>query len=514
MKKTVFAAMDIGSHELAMKIFEVSPQTGLKVIDHIRHRLDIGTESYKTGKLTYEHMEELCHVLREFVKIMQSYKVENYCAYGTSAIRELDNTIIVLDQIEKKTGIKVQCLSNSEQRFLDYKSIAAQGEDFHKIIVNGTAILDIGGGSIQLSLFDKEALVATQNIRLGVLRLYEKMRYIEVKPSQYLNVLAELIDTQLAVFKKLYLKDREIKNLIVVDDYVSAVVKQVYPEVYKKGFIERKKYLDKVKEYQSKSTIEVAKSLSMTEENVPLLLISSQLIKSALEYMGAECLWVPGVTLCDGIGYDYAEKNKWIKPGHNFEEDIIACAKNISKRYQGSKRRGETLEQICLTIFDSMKKVHGLGRRERLMLQIASLLHDCGKYLNMVSVGECSYHVVMNTEIIGLSHLEREMVANIVKFNHEDFAYYDEITRAGGIDKDAYLVVAKLTAILRVANGLDKTHKQKFKDVKVAIHDNELWIQADTAENIALEKGLFWNAARFFEEVYNIKPVIRQKRVL
>lgn len=514
MKKTVFAAMDIGSHELAMKIFEVSPQTGLKVIDHIRHRLDIGTESYKTGKLTYEHMEELCHVLREFVKIMQSYKVENYCAYGTSAIRELDNTIIVLDQIEKKTGIKVQCLSNSEQRFLDYKSIAAQGEDFHKIIENGTAILDIGGGSIQLSLFDKEALVATQNIRLGVLRLYEKMRYIEVKPSQYLNVLAELIDTQLAVFKKLYLKDREIKNLIVVDDYVSAVVKQVYPEVYKKGFIERKKYLDKVKEYQSKSTIEVAKSLSMAAENVPLLLISSQLIKSALEYMGAECLWVPGVTLCDGIGYDYAEKNKWIKPGHNFEEDIIACAKNISKRYQGSKRRGETLEQICLTVFDSMKKVHGLGKRERLLLQIASLLHDCGKYLNMVSVGECSYHVVMNTEIIGLSHLEREMVANIVKFNHEDFAYYDEITRAGGIDKEAYLVVAKLTAILRVANGLDKTHKQKFKDVKVAIHDNELWIQADTAENIALEKGLFWNAARFFEEVYNIKPVIKQKRIL
>ena len=512
MKKKTFAAIDVGSHELAMKIVEVSPQSGLKVIDHVRYGLDIGTESYKTGKLSYEHMEELCHVLREFVKMMQSYKVEDYKAYGTSAIRELDNTIIVLDQIEKKTGIRVNCLSNSEQRFLDYKSIAAQGEEFHKIIENGTAILDIGGGSIQLSLFDKESLVATQNIRLGVLRLYEKMRYIEVKPSQYQSVLAELIDTQLAVFKKLYLKDREIKNLIVVDDYVSAVIKQVYPEIDKKGFVEKKKYLDKMKELQAKNRIEVSKILRMSEENVPLLRISSQLIKSSLECLGADYLWVPGVTLCDGIAYDYAESNKWIKPIHNFEDDIIACAKNISKRYQGSKRRGETLEQICLTIFDSMRKLHGLGKRERLLLQIATLLHDCGKYLNMVSVGECSYHVVMNTEIIGLSHLEREIVANIVKFNHEDFAYYDEITKAGGIDKDAYLVVAKLTAILRVANGLDKTHKQKFKNVKTAVHENELWIQVDTAENIALEKGLFWNAARFFEEVYNIKPVIKQKR--
>ena len=514
MKKKTFAAIDVGSHELAMKIFEVSPQTGLKVIDHVRHSLDIGTESYKTGKLSYEHMEELCHVLREFTLVMRSYKVEDYCAYGTSAIRELDNTIIVLDQIEKKTGIKVQYLSNSEQRFLDYKSIAAQGEDFYKIISSGTAILDIGGGSIQVSLFDKDALVATQNIRLGVLRLYEKMRYIDVKPSQYQTVLAELIDTQLAVFKKLYLKDREIKNLIVVDDYVSAVVKQVYPEVYKKGYIERKKFLENVKLFQNKNNMEVAGQLNMAEENVPLLHISSQLIKSTLEFMGADCLWVPGVTLCDGIGYDYAERNKWIKPTHDFEEDIIACAKNISKRYQGSKRRGETLEKICLTVFDSMKKIHGLGKRERLLLQIATLLHDCGKYVNMVSVGECSYHIVMNTEIIGLSHLEREMVANIVKYNHEDFAYYDEIAKDGGIDKDAYLVVAKLTAILRVANGLDKTHKQKFKDVKTTVHENELWIQVDTAENIALEKGLFWNAARFFEEVYNIKPVIRQKRTV
>ena len=514
MKKKTFAAIDVGSHELAMKIFEVSPQTGLKVIDHVRHSLDIGTESYKTGKLSYEHMEELCHVLREFTLVMRSYKVEDYCAYGTSAIRELDNTIIVLDQIEKKTGIKVQYLSNSEQRFLDYKSIAAQGEDFYKIISSGTAILDIGGGSIQVSLFDKDALVATQNIRLGVLRLYEKMRYIDVKPSQYQTVLAELIDTQLAVFKKLYLKDREIKNLIVVDDYVSAVVKQVYPEVYKKGYIERKKFLENVKLFQNKNDMEVAGQLNMAEENVPLLHISSQLIKSTLEFMGADCLWVPGVTLCDGIGYDYAERNKWIKPTHDFEEDIIACARNISKRYQGSKRRGETLEKICLTVFDSMKKIHGLGKRERLLLQIATLLHDCGKYVNMVSVGECSYHIVMNTEIIGLSHLEREMVANIVKYNHEDFAYYDEIAKDGGIDKDAYLVVAKLTAILRVANGLDKTHKQKFKDIKTTIHENELWIQVDTAENIALEKGLFWNAARFFEEVYNIKPVIRQKRTV
>ncbi|HBA69997.1 MAG TPA: exopolyphosphatase, partial [Lachnospiraceae bacterium] len=84
----------------------------------------------------------------------------------------------------------------------------------------------------------------------------------------------------------------------------------------------------------------------------------------------------------DGIAYEYAQDNKIILPEHDFEQDIIACAQNISKRYMGSKKRGETLEKIALTIFDSMKKVHGLGQRERLLLRLATLLHDCGKYIS------------------------------------------------------------------------------------------------------------------------------------
>ena len=195
----------------------------------------------------------------------------------------------------------------------------------------------------------------------------------------------------------------------------------------------------------------------------------------------------------------------------DFEQDIIACAQNISKRYMGSKKRGETLEKIALTIFDSMKKVHGLGARERLLLRLATLLHDCGKYISMVNLGECSYSIIMATEMIGLSHMEREIVANVVKFNHEEFEYYD-VAKASTLDPEAYLKIAKLTAILRIANGLDRSHKQKFKDVKSVLKENVLTITVETGEDITLEKGMFWHRADFFEEVYSVKPLIKQKK--
>ena len=503
MAVRTFAAIDVGSYELSMKIFEASPKNGMREVDHIRYRLDLGTDTYATGKIGYEKMEELCRVLREFSEIMKAYKVEDYKAYATSAIRETSNSRIVLDQIRLKTGIEIAILSNSEQRFLDYKSVASKREEFKHILENGTAIVDIGGGSIQLSLFVKDTLAATQNLRLGVLRLQERMNHLDVKPAQYEELVDEFISAQLAVFKKLYLKDREIQNIIIVDDYLSPLVKKHRIGVTKEGYVTVDAYEKFTEMLHKKASFDVAKELDIPEENIPLLYISSVLVRRIIHLMDAKLLWLPGVTLCDGIAYEYAEKNKIMVIDHDFEQDIVACAQNISKRYMGSRKRSETLEKITLTIFDSMKKVHGLGKRERLLLRIAAILHDCGKFISMMNLAECSYNIIMSTEIIGLSHMEREIVANVVKYNHADFDYSESID---------YLTIAKLTAILRVANGLDRSHKQKFQDVKTVLKDGNLIITVDTNEDITLEKGMFKEKAAFFEEVFSVCPVIKQKK--
>ncbi len=508
-----FAAIDVGSFELSMKIFEISPKNGMNEIDHIRHRIDLGTETYATGKMAYERVDELCRCLNEYTKIMKGYKVSEYKAYGTSAIRETENTAIILDQICQRTGIKMEVLSNSEQRFLGYKAVAFKGEAFNKFIEKGTAIVDIGGGSIQISLFDKDKLVATQNMRLGVLRLREILSHLDVGKAQYDGLLTEMISSQLSVFKKLYLKDRQIANIIIVDDYINALVQKKYFSEKVGEHIEVKAFQKLMKLAAEKTSQELTRVFDMPQESIDLLYISYVLLKRIIEVMDAEMLWAPGMTLCDGMAYEYAQENKIVLPEHDFEQDIIACAQNISKRYMGSKKRGETLEKIALTVFDSMKKVHGLGQRERLLLRLATLLHDCGKYISMANLGECSYSIIMATEIIGLSHIEREIVANVVKFNHEEFEYYD-IAKASTLDQESYLKIAKLTAILRVANGLDRSHKQKFKNVKTILRDDILTITVDTNEDITLEKGMFTHRAEFFEEVYSVKPVIKQKRTL
>ena len=511
MKLRLFAAIDVGSFELSCKIFEFTAKNGMREIENLRYSLDLGVESFSNGKISKEKVDELCDVLLSFQQVMSTYQVEAYKAYGTSAIREIKNKMILLDQIEQRTGIKIEVISNSEQRFLNYKAIASKGEEFNRIIGTGTAILDIGGGSIQLSLFDKDTLIATQNLKVGVFRLEEMIKELAFNREKYEALLEEYLTAQLSVLKKMYLKDRVIKNIIIVDDYVSSIIQKLIREGEYKAYLTYEEFIRLIHDKKYVSLQEQAKFFGIREDNMEHTFVASVIIKGCMKIMEAGYLWVPGVVLCDGIGYEYGQKKGLLREEHDFKRDILACAYNISKRYQGNKKRSEALEKIAVTVFDSMKKIHGLGKRERLLLQLSTILHDCGKYISMINLAESSYNIILNTEIIGISHIEREIVANVVKFNHDEFTYFDIISKNTNIEKHNYMVIAKLTAILKLANALDQSQKQKFKDLKLTLKDHKLLIYVFTEEDITLEQGFLEEIADFFEEVYSIRPFIKRK---
>ncbi len=505
----LFAAIDVGSYELNMGIYEFG-QNKMKVIDTLKYRLDLGTDSYTKGRLPVDKVEEMCRILNEFGRIMKSYHVTDYKAYGTSAVRETRNTKILLDQIEQRTGIHVDIISNSEQRFLDYKSVASKGRDFTKTIEKSTAIVDIGGGSIQISLFDKDKLDVTQNMKLGVLRLQESLSELDASPGKYDELLEEMIGSQMDVFEKLYLGGRNIENLIIVDDYVSPITWNRTKDSDTPGYITASRFMaffDRIKEMNSD---EFCRRYNVARENFNQVYIAATLIRSVAKTMGVGMIWAPGVTLTDGIAYEYGERKKLIVIDHDFESDIITCARSLSRRYNGDDKRNQTLENICMTIFDSMKKVTGLSKRDRLLLRIATILNDCGKYISMYNLAQSSYNIIMATEIIGLSEIEREIIAGVVKYNHVYLDYDIERTETSGRSEDVYMRVAKLTALLRIGSALDRSHRQKVADIKAKLADDTLVITVRTNKDITLEKGVFAKRADFFEEIFCIKPVINQ----
>ena len=504
-----FAAIDIGSYEVSMKIFEMSRRIGFRELNDVRYSLELGKKVYTDGKTDMEMLDTLCEVLNDFKRIMKDFGVEAYRACGTSAIRELADSLIVIDQIYRRTGLKVEILSNIEQHFLGYKSIAAIESGFKKMIQKGTAILDVGGGSLQVSLFDKDALVSTQSLKMGSVRIRQRLKELEKTTIHYDKLVEEFIRNDLTNFQRLYLKDRDIKNVILMGDFITDMI---FQEEMEDKIITKEEFMKRYESIVGKSQYTLAQEMEIDPEYAALVVPTMVVCKGFIDIFNAEALWAPGVSLLDGIAYDFAEKQKFIKSVHNFENDILVTAKNIAKRYSSSKNHILGTMNLCLDIFDSMKKVHGMGARERLLLQISAILHDCGKYISMGDVSECSYQIILSTDIIGLSSLEKKMIACTVRYNTTSFALYDEMQRSvAGMDRECWVIIAKMTAILRLANAMDRSHYQKIKGIRTVLRERELQMIVDSSQDISLELGLLKDKVEFFEEVFGIRLVLRRK---
>ncbi len=521
MAVTTFAAIDVGSHETTLRIYEISKKNGIHQLDYVHHSSGLGYETYSTKHISYPTVERLCKALSGFSLKMQEYGISDYMIIATSALREADNNMMVLDQVKQRTGFQIKILSNSEQRFLCYKSIALTPNSFHKLIQKGTLLADVGGGSIQLSIFDKNALTDTQNILLGALRIQEVLQDMKNRTDNYQNLVYEHIAHDLYAFANHHLKDVKVKNIIAVGNQLHNFVTYLSNHNFgnliptdsrgsKKDSVNREEYDIFYRSIISQSPEELGRELNISVDKASLLLPTAMIYHILFEITGAEQMWLSGITICDGMAADFAERKAKFTPAHSFADDILTTSRKIADRYQCSLNHTSVVETNALKIFDALKRRNNLTRQDRLLLQIAVILHNCGAYINLNDIGENTYKIVTSTEIIGISHKQRMMVANILRYPIYRFPEYREMKEM--FQPDEYIKIAKLNAILRLADSMDRSHRQKFGKATMALRNNTLYITGHTIYDITLEQGVFSNYATYFEEVFGIHPVLKQKK--
>ena len=301
------------------------------------------------------------------------------------------------------------------------------------------------------------------------------------------------------------------RNIILIGDYCANLMKRVLKKkddavVSMESFL---KYLNKLSTYDKERIFE---ELGLIDETDSLLIPALLLVKQTMEALQADFVWIPGTSISDGIAYDYAQKSKLFASRHDFDHDVKTAAINMAKRYEAYSPHVKAQLKICDELFDALRKPGGMTKREKLLTEVASLLHDCGKYVSSVTAADCSYEIIMASEIIGLTHQEREIIACSVKYNVQDIPQYEEL--ADKLTEEAYLTVGKISQILRLANALDRSHQQKIRDLKATVKGRQLIVTASATEDIGLEKMIFESKADAFERVYSIRPVIKEKRIL
>ena len=503
-----FAAIDVGSFEVEMGIYETTAKNGIRAVDSVRHVIALGSDTYSTGIISYGLVQELIAVLTDFTEIMRSYKVTAYRAVASSAMREAKNGAIVLDQIRVRTGLEVQVNTNPELRLLSIKGVAAKGADFERIIAGGTAVVDLGFGSMQITLYDQGQMVSSQNLKIGVLRILEMLSSLNSARDERSRILGEMVDHELDVYRRLHLGERRIRNIIALGDpfftLYDRLMRRQDKDPKKDVFADRKRLENFYQFITSHTDGELAGKLGLGDEAAGNVLPTAVILRGVIEALDAETVWFPGVRLIDGIAADYAFSHKVLKQTHDFDADIIAAVRQIASRYgEDSAHRSYAVENT-IRIFDALKKSQGFTERDRLLIRIPAMLHHCGRFVNMGSGSLSSYEIIRATEIPGLSRDEQELVVQVLR-NEEGVPRWQDLS----------MKVAKMTAIIRLADALDRSAKQKAGEYKVVINeDGELVVSTKFTGDLTLEQISFEHNSPFFSEIFGIEPVFKQKRLM
>ena len=502
MKNKLFAAIDVGSTCLSMKIAAVSKKDGIIPVDEVRYMLSLGTETYTIGKIRYPLLEEMCGVMEEFARIMKEYGVEAYTAYATTAVREASNSEYIIDRINLRTGLKVGILSNAEEHFLHNKALALYDSRFDEMIENGAVIVDLSSGSVQVSLYENSQLRFSQNIPLGSLRVAESVSEFEDTSIKFSGIVKELLENGIRRYRTARLENSKTKYFILTGSLVSYI-----KAVCKKEDSEFLDYSDLEKAYKKLSDTsldELCSELDISHEKASALLTGLMFYMMFIDFDKEKKIFAADLSLIDGICVEYVEKQGYTHTKHIFTEDIISSAKYYADKYRCSSEHYEFVCDACNELFRAVSKKFGLSKRDRVLLNVAAIMADTGNFINVNDYSKYSFDIVTANRLLGLSDKEIKTIAYTVLFHAKgvmmDTPGYNQLT------KSHRLLISKLTAVLSLAKTLDCGYNGKIKKIKAGFKKEEMYVRAYSAEDITIEKNEFDDAAEFFEDVFGIKP--------
>ncbi len=509
-KKRTIAALDVGSHEITLKIAQLE-RNGLPLeLETIRKTLAIGTDTYRTGEIHDDTVRELILVLEQMTGKIREYKVTSVLAAATSAIREARNRQLVLDQIDRICRYPIRVLSNAEERYFHMLATIAKWPQLSDLIREGTLVLDLGAGSIQVTVYDKGEFVFSQNMRLGALRIRELLADLERRTSDFGRLMEDYITTDLDNYRALEPKGTTYKNLVVlgadtcylkllaglIPDQPNTLTAVQLETIYRKLLVTHPS--------------ELAMNYDIPGEHASLLLPAAILVRKFIHFTGVKMLHMPVATLSDGLLVEIARQHVPVGLSHDPDQDILHAARQMVRRYQCNKRHVQYVEQSACRIFDATKRLHRLGARQRLLLQLASLLHDTGKFVNMNHHRIRSFHIILSTEIMGLSDDEQRQVAWIARFYNGAVNFTEP-----GLEElppKAQMEVIKLAAILRLADSLDASHRQAVMIEEVTVEDESLVISITSPEDLTLVQWSFEQKSHLCRSAFGVNPRIKVRR--
>jgi exopolyphosphatase/guanosine-5'-triphosphate,3'-diphosphate pyrophosphatase len=477
-----------------MIVVRIRPDLSFEVIDREKEMVRLGSGGLDGKALTAEAMAAALQAFSRFRRLAESHQVEEILAAATSAVREAENGGEFLAAVERETGIKPQVISGTEEARLIHLA-AVYGVD---VAGASAVVVDIGGGSVEITHGAGTSIRVAKSFKLGVIRLTERfvhtdplsgrderrlVRHIGDEVSKYLR------DIKSAGF------DRVIGTsgtILSVGTVAAAESRRASDEI-RNLRVPAKQIHRFRKEITDRSIGERMKIPGLDPRRADLIVSGAVLLDTILHRLEATEITLCDFALREGLVLDYIQRNRrHIAQAGQYPDVRRRSVIELAERCSYWSEHASQIARLSLSIFDQTRSVHGLTDREREWLEFAALLHDIGTHISYPRHHKHSYYLIKNGHLRGFEPAEAEIIALIARY-HRKSTPRKSHTEFGALSSKRRRTVRTLAAILRFTETLDRSHAQAVTGVEIHHRGAEYLIKLRTTGDAELE---LWAAQR------------------
>ncbi len=497
------AVLDIGTNSIHMVLAEVEPDFSYKILDRYKDVTRLGDGTFKTHRLPEAAMRRGLDVIKTQVTLAKNKGYKRIKAVATSAVREAKNGGEFLKAVSKQTGLTVRVVTGQEEARLIYLGVRHSME----LSDQPALIVDIGGGSVELVAGNREAMLQGQSVKLGAIRLKDLYLHRDPPVESVMTELQRTIDTELdAALQRLKMK--EFHQVIGTSGMIGNLTEIIH--LRRTGRPLQQLNLATVDLKEIAQTEELLKTTSLKDrlgipgldpKRADLLLPVTMVLRTLLQRIGHDKLTISDKAIREGIIYDFIQRHQ---EGIRAEQEIPNVRRRnvlyLAERCRYPQAHSHHVARLAGQLFDQTAALHKLGEREREWLEYAALLHDIGYLINSRQHHKHTSYLITNSDLDGLTAEEIEIIANIARYHrralpdlkHKPYKSLSVKNRRS---------VQKLSALLRIADGLDRSQFAVVQKLKVKL-GNPVKIMLYTTSDPELEMWAARSRGDLFVRVF------------
>lgn len=484
------AAIDVGSNSLHMIIAQADPDGGLTTLWRMKEMVGLGRMSFPSHKLSPAAIDAAVGTLGRFQQAAQRRQCEKIIAVATSAVREAENGGDFIERAKQELGLTVRVVSAREEARLIYLGIrhAANFKSYPNLMI------DIGGGSVEFIVADREKPLLLESRKLGAARM--TARFVNSDPISDADLRAMLghYDQELAPLVK------QIKALQPVSAVASSGTMENLAAMSAAMFggdpeiVQPKPFRQLVERLLRSTTAQRAKMAGLDDQRKDQVIAGALLVQQLIDRLELREIQMVRAALREGIALDYISRHI---PELKIRRDVPDIRRrsvlDLARRCDWHELHSKQVCRLTMMLFDELQSLHRLGDKERELIEYGALLHDIGWHISKDGHHKHSLYLILNGGLKGFASEEIGIIANVARYHrksepkpsHEAFE---------ALSSHAKKVVRVGAALLRIADGLDRSHASVVSGLKVRIgKDDTVDVSLKGRSDIELE---LWGARR------------------